>query len=147
VPRLFGVEASGAMLEARWERDRKSLLELLGDAAQKRSGQRLLDEVKESKPRVRSLTGLIVGMPFQWSRGRFMVSRVRRAIPRPSYLRLRRLFMEMLALRGQMAFNKKLQGLLSIWRIFHVSLSVLLVFVIAAHISVSVYVGYHWIWK
>ncbi len=37
--------------------------------------------------------------------------------------------------------------LMSVWRVFHVVLAVVLVVMIAAHIGVSLYLGYRWIFK
>ena len=45
----------------------------------------------------------------------------------------------------QVGFYKSLKRLMGVWRILHVSLAILMVFVIAAHIGVSLYIGYTWI--
>jgi hypothetical protein len=47
-------------------------------------------------------------------------------------------------LRLQVAFYQSLKRLLQVWRLFHASLAGFLVIAIAAHIAVSVYLGYVW---
>ncbi len=56
---------------------------------------------------------------------------------RPAYLRLQRQ-------RLRIAFYDGLRGLLRGWRVFHVSLAVFMVFVMAGHIALSLYLGYGW---
>jgi len=36
---------------------------------------------------------------------------------------------------------------MSVWRVLHVVLAVVLVFLIAAHIALSLYLGYTWIFR
>jgi dihydropyrimidine dehydrogenase (NAD+) subunit PreT len=45
----------------------------------------------------------------------------------------------------QVAFYGSLKRLLRAWRLFHGALAVFLVVAIAAHIAVSLYLGYRWI--
>ncbi len=119
---------------------------ILGPRAEDRRAQALLAEVGSHQPRARSLVGLIARMPFEWLRARRLIRGVRRLVPhRSGYSELRRTVQELVRLRGQMAFNRSLQRLLSGWRVFHVVLSILLVAVIAAHIGVSWYLGYRWV--
>jgi hypothetical protein len=50
-------------------------------------------------------------------------------------------------LRIQIGFYRSLKRLLGGWRVFHASLAVFLVVAIAAHIGLSLYLGYgllHW---
>jgi len=148
VPRLGGVEASTAMLEARWARDRKSLTELLGDGAASPGGKRLLESLQEVKSEARTLPGLLLRMPFAWLRRRRIIFGVHSVVHgRQTYHLVYELATEMFKLKGQIAFNQKLQRLLAGWRVFHVGLSVLLVVVITAHIGVAFYLGYRWLWK
>jgi putative YpdA family bacillithiol system oxidoreductase len=148
VPRLGGVEASTAMLEARWARDRKSLTELLGDGSQSPGGKRLLEALQDMKSQARTLPGLLLRMPFAWLRRRALIFGVHGTVHgRQTYHLVYELATEMFKLKGQIAFNQKLQRLLAGWRVFHVSLSVLLVVVITAHIGVAFYLGYRWLWK
>jgi anti-sigma-K factor RskA len=45
----------------------------------------------------------------------------------------------------QTGFYRSLKRLLSGWRLLHAALAVVLVLVIALHITVSLYLGYGWI--
>ena len=54
-------------------------------------------------------------------------------------------YLRLLLMRTQVGFYKSLKRLMGVWRILHVALAVLMVFVIAAHIGVSLYIGYTWI--
>jgi hypothetical protein len=57
---------------------------------------------------------------------------------RDGYLKLARL-------RVQVTFYQSLKNVLRGWRLFHASLAGFLVIAIAAHIAVSLYLGYIWI--
>jgi hypothetical protein len=50
-------------------------------------------------------------------------------------------------LQAQVGFFRALKRLMSVWRVFHVVLAVCLVVMIAAHIGVSLFLGYQWIFK
>ena len=54
-----------------------------------------------------------------------------------AYLRLQRLTV-------QIRFYRSLKRLLRGWRVFHATLAVFLVLALAAHIAVSLYVGFGW---
>jgi dihydropyrimidine dehydrogenase (NAD+) subunit PreT len=90
-----------------------------------------------------SLPLLLLERPFLALVTRVHLLRVRRLFParetyqvvRDAYLRLRRL-------RVQIGFYRSLKRLLGGWRVFHASLAIFLVLAIAAHIAVSLYLGY-----
>ena len=54
---------------------------------------------------------------------------------------------ELRLLQTQVTFYASLRALLSAWRVFHVVLAVLLVVMITAHIGVSLFLGYTWIFR
>jgi dihydropyrimidine dehydrogenase (NAD+) subunit PreT len=54
-------------------------------------------------------------------------------------------FKKLRTLQAQVSFFRSLKVLLSTWRVFHVVLAILLVVLIAAHIGVSLFLGYRWI--
>ena len=68
---------------------------------------------------------------------RFHVSPDDYAEFREGYLRLHRI-------RTQIGFYQALKNLMRTWRMFHASLAGFLVVAIAAHIAVSLYLGYGW---
>jgi hypothetical protein len=56
-------------------------------------------------------------------------------------------FRRLRLMQAQVTFFRSLKVLLNSWRVFHVVLSVLLVGLIAAHIGVSLLLGYRWIFS
>jgi hypothetical protein len=54
-------------------------------------------------------------------------------------------FKRLRLLQAQVSFYRSLKGLLSAWRVFHVVLAILLVILISAHIGLSLFLGYRWI--
>jgi thioredoxin reductase/NAD-dependent dihydropyrimidine dehydrogenase PreA subunit len=54
-------------------------------------------------------------------------------------------FHRMRLLQVQVGFFRSLKALMSVWRVLHVVLAVVLVALIAAHIALSLYLGYKWI--
>jgi thioredoxin reductase/Pyruvate/2-oxoacid:ferredoxin oxidoreductase delta subunit len=90
-----------------------------------------------------SLLALFVRLPFEmlWLRARLWS--LRREILEPAhYPDLRRAVLRLAELRWQLRFYKSLKRLLRGWRLFHVTLAVLLVVTLAAHVGISMYVGY-----
>ncbi|HET6923923.1 MAG TPA: hypothetical protein VFI16_12320 [Anaeromyxobacteraceae bacterium] len=59
---------------------------------------------------------------------------------------MRRGYLGLHRMRFQIAFHGGLKTLLSGWRTMHASLAGFLVFAIAAHIAVSLYLGYGLAW-
>ena len=52
---------------------------------------------------------------------------------------------EMYAVRSH--FNRHFKRLMSVWRVLHVVLAILLVGLIGLHVWVSVRVGFRWLWS
>lgn len=61
---------------------------------------------------------------------------------RADYLRFKTAYVALRRMRFQLAFFNSLRRLMGAWRIFHVILSIFLVFAIALHIGVSLALGY-----
>ena len=59
-----------------------------------------------------------------------------------AYDQFREGYLQLCRLRMQVTFYQSLKNLLRGWRVFHASLAGFLVIAIAAHIAVSVYLGY-----
>lgn len=81
--------------------------------------------------------GLALRLRLLRLRGLFHDNEVRKEV-RSALLNLERM-------RVQIGFLAALKALLRTWRLFHASLAVTLVVAIAAHIGVSLYLGYVWI--
>jgi hypothetical protein len=129
-------------LQASFVRLRDEVAPVLERVKNPRQVEAILARATEPVVR-RSVVALLLAFPFQALRARADLLRVRALFPtrdafddfREAYQRLRRL-------RVQIGFFGSLRTLLGAWRIFHASLAVFLVLVIAAHIGVALYLGY-----
>jgi dihydropyrimidine dehydrogenase (NAD+) subunit PreT len=109
------------------------------------AGRTIARQVREGA-RQGGLLGLLLGMPFAAVRRRLRLSRVHSLFAdRNDWREFKRNFIELVKLRTQIQFYRALRRLLSGWRVFHVVLAIFLVVMIAAHIAVSFYLGYRWI--
>ncbi len=130
---------------ARWEKLKSRLAHLMSDVTDP-VGLTLLLDAAGTTVHDMALPTLLVKMPLDAAKARREAKKVRGAFPdaaeyqdfEASYTRLR-------TLRYQVTFYKKLKRFMAAWRVFHVVLAVMLVFLIAAHIAVSLYFGYFWI--
>jgi thioredoxin reductase/Pyruvate/2-oxoacid:ferredoxin oxidoreductase delta subunit len=96
--------------------------------------------------RAGSLALLFVLMPLEALALRLRLARVRRRFPnRAGFVEFRRAVVALARIRWQIRFYASLKRLLRGWRTFHAALAVFLVLAIAAHIAVSLYLGYGWI--
>jgi hypothetical protein len=144
VPSSGGTEMEMSDLLGKWERmkarlapaieasDNPELLQsLTRDATQKEEGH--------------SLVGLFLRMPFAAVRIRLRLLRARFHFhDRSDYQEFRDDYLALRRLHLQVAFFTGLKRLMRTWRVFHASLAVFLVVAIAAHIGVSLYLGYGW---
>ena len=107
------------------------------------------DRVKASLERLAApagggtLLGLLATAPFRALRARADLLGLRRAFAdSASFEDARDAVLRMRALRVQIGFYGSLKRLLGSWRVVHASLAAFLVLAIAAHIAVSLYLGY-----
>ena len=143
VPSDGGKAVELSDLLARFERLRDAQgrsLALAGSAA-----QALL--ARATAPiRAGSLALLFVLMPLEAVSLRLQLARVRRRFPnRAGFVEFRRSVVALARIRWQIRFYASLKRLLRGWRTFHAALAVFLVLAIAAHIAVSLYLGYGWL--
>jgi dihydropyrimidine dehydrogenase (NAD+) subunit PreT len=140
VPSDGGKATELAELQARFERlreDQGESLTLAGAAA-----RALLDRAT-APIRAGSMALLFVLMPLEALVLRLRLVWVRRRFPtRAAYLEFRRSVVALARIRWQIRFYASLKRLLRGWRAFHATLAVFLVLAIAAHIGVSLYLGY-----
>ena len=130
-------EVKARMAQARAEAE--PLLQSVRDPAPLR---RLLAEVTDPMPPV-SLVRALATLPFQAARRRLALRRLRRLFrDRGAWQEFRRDLLALEKLRMQASFFRSLKSLMRVWRILHASLAVFLVLAIAAHIGVSLYLGY-----
>jgi dihydropyrimidine dehydrogenase (NAD+) subunit PreT len=99
-----------------------------------------------SKPTQKSLLRFLFHLPAQRLSDSRHLHTVRSVFPSPAHANeFRDSFHKLRTLQAQVSFFRSLKGLLASWRVFHVVLAVLLVILIAAHIGVSLFLGYRWI--
>jgi hypothetical protein len=90
----------------------------------------------------------LVHRPLRWFKERFRVRGVRgRFGSAQAFLQFQRDLRDLGRLRVQVKFYKTLKRLMSVWRVLHVVLALCLVVMIAAHIGLSLFLGYTWIFK
>jgi dihydropyrimidine dehydrogenase (NAD+) subunit PreT len=144
VPGSGGKEVEMADLLGRWERLKARMAPLIEQADDPVVLQGIF--ATAARPARRgSLLGLLLRLPFGGIRTRLRLLRARwhfgdhddYAEFREGYLRLHRI-------RTQIGFYQALKNLMRTWRMFHASLAGFLVVAIAAHIAVSLYLGYGW---
>ena len=148
---IYGLvpSAGGKALEisdvlGKWERLRARLQPMLDDSDDPALLHRMFDS--GSRP-VRP--GSVLWMFLTWPlRATWMRLRLLRASfhfhDADEYAEFRAGYVQLSRLRVQVTFYQSLKKLLSGWRLFHASLAGFLVIAIAAHIGVSVYLGYVW---
>jgi dihydropyrimidine dehydrogenase (NAD+) subunit PreT len=140
VPSDGGKAMELADLSARFERLRDDQADslALGGAA-----DRALMDRATAPIRAGSMALLFVLMPLEALVLRLRLIWVRRRFPtRAAYLEFRRAIVALARIRWQIRFYASLKRLLRGWRAFHATLAVFLVLAIAAHIAVSLYLGY-----
>jgi len=126
----------------RWERLRARLQPMLDEADNPALLHRMFDSA--AKPvRPGSLLWMFATWPLRstWMRWRLFAARFHFDDVH-YYRQFREGYRQLSRLRMQVTFYDSLKNLLRGWRVFHASLAGFLVIAIAAHIAVSVYLGY-----
>ncbi len=93
----------------------------------------------------RSLGGMLLTLPFEGVAVRRQLGRVKHLFANNDHADFVDAWLRLRQLNMQVEFFGSLKRLLSAWRVFHVVLAVVLVFMISAHIAFSLYLGYKWI--
>ncbi len=145
VPTQDGHAVALADLAGRLERLKATLRPMLARLPKAaRAIESLDDDTAGHRPS--GLLRLFWKMPWAALRRRRTLRRIRRLFPDPDqYQEFEEAYLTLSRLRTQVDFYRSLRRLLSGWRVFHVLLAILLVLMIAGHISVSLYLGYRWI--
>lgn len=139
VPAEGGREVELSELLGRFDRIQADLVQV---ATKSDMTRRLLVRVT-SPVRAGSLVLLFVAMPFEILALRLRLLLVRFRFPdRAHWREFRGAVLRLEKLRWQIKFYQSLKRLLRGWRAFHASLAIFLVLVIAAHIGLSLYLGY-----
>jgi thioredoxin reductase/NAD-dependent dihydropyrimidine dehydrogenase PreA subunit len=136
-----------ASISRRWKQTGEELEEEVTKLELPQSVRSLLD-VAEHRPPEDSLLAFFAHMPRQYVSDWRRLREVWHLFPTPAHGReFRRDFFQLRKLQSQVAFFKSLKRVMSVWRVFHVVLAILLVLLIAAHIGLSLFLGYRWILK
>jgi hypothetical protein len=131
-------------LLGRWERLKARLEPLIEQTDDPGLLQRIFASAA-SPARRGSLLSLFMRLPFAFLLTRVQLLRARwHFTERDDYAEFREGYVRLRRIRMQIGFYQALKSLLRTWRLFHASLAGFLVFAIAAHIAVSLYLGYGW---
>jgi thioredoxin reductase len=115
------------------------------ELARRGAAGRSLLERATAPVRSGSLVAVFVRFPFEALGLRLRLRLLRRHFDDPErFAELRRALLRLARLRWQLRFYRSLKRLLRGWRVFHATLAVFLVLALAAHIAVSLYVGFGW---
>jgi len=145
VPTQDGRAVELSDILGRFERLKTRIEPTLNKVSNPDAVRRVLALATAPAPRV-WLPVLFLRMPFEALGTRVRIAQVRRVFPsKADYLEFREDFFRLLRLRTQVGFYQSLKRLLSGWRVFHAVLAGFLVFMIAIHIGISLYLGYGWI--
>ncbi len=144
IPARGGGEEELADLLARWERAKARLLPLADRADDPASVRAVLESA--TKPTAKTLLGALIRLPFELLAVRLQAARLRTLFPKAEdFAEFAGELRRMPLLRAQAGFFKGLKRLMSGWRLLHALLASFLVLVIAAHVGLSLYLGYGWI--
>ena len=145
VPSAAGKVVAVADLLGKWERLRDRMRPLVDASDDPKLLRTMFDEAA-TPARGGSLIALLLRLPFLRVRDRFRMLRARfHFADYADFAEFRRGYRGLEQMRVQVAFYDNLKRLLRGWRLFHTALAVFLVFTITAHILVSLYFGYRWI--
>jgi thioredoxin reductase/Pyruvate/2-oxoacid:ferredoxin oxidoreductase delta subunit len=144
VPSQGGKALELSDLSGRWERLKARLEPMIAASGNPAFLQRIFAAVS-APVQPGSLLGMFLRMPFSWLGVRMRLLRARWHFDdRDDYREFRDGYTRLHRIRRQVRFYQSLKRLLRTWRFFHASLAGFLVVAIAAHIAVSLYLGYGW---
>jgi hypothetical protein len=145
VPTHDGRALEYADVQGRFERLKARLEPTLAEVSDPGAVRAVLALATAPAPRG-GLLAVLLRLPFESLAVRRRLAQVRHGFPdAEAYREFREDFFRLLRLRTQVGFYTGLKRLLSGWRVFHAVLAGFLVVMIAAHIAISLYLGYGWI--
>lgn len=146
VPRAEGRVVAKEVLE---EEEQGLMARMRAQAAHAADPRRLeaaIDALKPRFDRSRSVLALLVSYPALWLLERRRVWSERKLFTDPAERKDYEHTAHMLfRLKTQLELYEALRRFLGWWRVLHVSLALLLVVIMGAHIGVALYLGYGWI--
>ncbi len=146
VPSTRGKEIDLAEIQDRWQRHMEEIRGMVSEAHDPALVRSVLSWASASPEAHGGLIRHLLAMPLEHLRAREAARRLRPIFQdRAAHRAFARALHHTVGLRVQVGFYRSLRRLLSAWRAFHVVLAILMLFVIAAHIGVSLLLGYGWI--
>lgn len=147
VPSQGGSALEYAEVQGQFERVKARLGPLLEELADPKP-LKLLFAAAAAPPHADSLAVALARRPFDTLALRLSLGRAHRQFPDWEHFReFRASLLRLVQLRDQLRFYRSLKKLLAGWRAFHAVLAIFLVLMIAAHIAVSLFLGYRWIFN
>lgn len=144
VPGAGGKSPELAVLKAQLERQRRTV----DDSGWPRALHSVWERAASPPAEGASLLVGLVTLPLARLRDRLVLWSARSAFTDgDAWRRVRETLAELERLRMQVGFYRGLKRFLSVWRVLHVTLAILLVMVMTAHIGISLYLGYRWIFR
>jgi hypothetical protein len=142
VPSSNGKEIERAELIQSWKQLKARIEPLIDRAARGDLLRRLFHSAASPEGTRRGL-GLLLGAPFGLLTAQFQCWLVRSRFADPEdYALFQEGYSRLHLLRLQIGFYRTLKSLMRTWRVFHASVAIFLVLAIAAHIAVTLYLGY-----
>ncbi len=133
-------------LHDRWRQFKQAMdpsLEGVNDATPIR---RLLDWVTAETSRSRIPFIFLYHIPVDYFKMRRWLARIRRHFPtRDKFRHFSKRALRLVLLRNQIGFYSSIKSLMSIWRIVHIVLSVILAVLVTIHVVANYFLGYRWI--
>ena len=136
-----GQDTELADLLGQWERLKDRISPLLADAADPAPLQSLIARVGRPPSKAPLLVQLFA-IPLEAIATELSILRARSALPPEERPVFREGMVRALRLRAQIGLFAQIKRLMRVWRVLHASLAVVLVFAIASHVAVSLYLGY-----
>jgi len=147
VPTSDGRTNELADVVSRWERLKGRIDPLLEGVTNVTPVRALLSRATAPPPGG-SLFAFLWRMPFEARSTRAQLHRIGAHFPSHDHFReFKAAFWKLDRLRTQVGFYRSLKRLLSVWRLLHAVLAIVLVVMIAAHIGLSIFLGYKWIFS
>ncbi len=148
IPSEEGRQSELAEVLARWERLKSRIRELRAGTTDEMQVSLFLDQVSSPVPADVGLVAFLLRSGREKRTQRRDVKRLRALFPdKVQFKEFSEGVERLRILRAQVGFYRSLKNLMRGWRVFHVILAILLVVMIAAHIGVSLYLGYFWIFR
>jgi thioredoxin reductase/NAD-dependent dihydropyrimidine dehydrogenase PreA subunit len=147
VPTSDGRTTELADVVSRWERLKTRIDPLLSGVTNVAPVRALLSRAT-APPAAGSLFSFLGRMPFEARATQKQLHQIQALFPSKEHFgEFKTAFWKLDRLRSQVGFYRSLKQLLSVWRLLHAVLAIVLVVMIAAHIGLSIFLGYKWIFS